>query len=73
MCASLINSEGGSISKNNLRSLMFSFFKSMCPRWLVVAWKVMTHKYRESQQSSRNVKPKFIDSTQGELKNIYKS
>jgi hypothetical protein len=33
---------------------------------------VMTHKYRGSQQSSRKVKPKFIDSTQGEPKNIYK-
>jgi hypothetical protein len=31
---------------------------------------VMTHKYRGSQQSSREVKPKFIDSTQGEPKNI---
>jgi hypothetical protein len=28
--------------------------------------RVMTHKYRGSQQSSREVKPKFIDSTQGE-------
>jgi hypothetical protein len=35
-------------------------------RWL------MTHKYRGSQQSSREVLPKFIDSTQGELKNICK-
>ena len=33
---------------------------------------VMTHKYRGSQQSSREIKPKFIDSTQGEPKNIYK-
>jgi hypothetical protein len=33
---------------------------------------LMTHKYRGSQQSSREVKPKFIDSTQGEQKNIYK-
>jgi hypothetical protein len=33
---------------------------------------VMTHKYTGSQQSSREVKPKFIDSTQGEPKNIYK-
>jgi hypothetical protein len=33
---------------------------------------VMTHKYRGSQQSLREVKPKFIDSTQGEPKNIYK-
>jgi hypothetical protein len=33
---------------------------------------VMTHKYRGSQQSSREVKPKFIDFTQGEPKNIYK-
>jgi hypothetical protein len=32
---------------------------------------VMTHKYRGSQQSSMKVKPKFIDSTQGEPKNIY--
>jgi hypothetical protein len=32
---------------------------------------LMTHKYRGSQQSSREVKPKFIDSTQGEPKNIY--
>jgi hypothetical protein len=30
----------------------------------------MTHKYRGSQQSLREVKPKFIDSTQGEPKNI---
>jgi hypothetical protein len=35
-------------------------------------WALMTHKYRGSQQSSREVKPKFIDSTQGEPKNIYK-
>jgi hypothetical protein len=33
---------------------------------------VITHKYRGSQQSLREVKPKFIDSTQGEPKNIYK-
>jgi hypothetical protein len=33
---------------------------------------LMTRKYRESQQSSREVKPKFIDSTQGEPKDIYK-
>jgi hypothetical protein len=33
---------------------------------------VMTHKYRGSQQSSREVKPKFIDSTQGEPKDIDK-
>jgi hypothetical protein len=33
---------------------------------------LMTHKYRGSQQSLREVKPKFIDSTQGEPKNIYK-
>jgi hypothetical protein len=33
---------------------------------------MMTHKYRGSQQSSREVKLKFIDSTQGEPKNIYK-
>jgi hypothetical protein len=33
---------------------------------------VMTHKYRGSKQSSREVKPKFIDSTQGEPKDIYK-
>jgi hypothetical protein len=29
---------------------------------------LMTHKYRRSQQSSREVKPKFIDSTQGGAK-----
>jgi hypothetical protein len=34
--------------------------------------RVMTHKYRGSQQSSREVKPKFIDTTQGEPKNICK-
>jgi hypothetical protein len=34
--------------------------------------RLMTHKYRKSQQSSREVKPKFIDSTQGKLKDIYK-
>jgi hypothetical protein len=33
---------------------------------------LMTHKYRGSQHSSREVKPKFIDSTQEEPKNIYK-
>jgi hypothetical protein len=33
---------------------------------------VITHKYRGSQQSSKEVKPKFIDSTQGDPKNIYK-
>jgi hypothetical protein len=33
---------------------------------------LMTHKYRGLQQSLREVKPKFIDSTQGEPKNIYK-
>jgi hypothetical protein len=38
----------------------------------LATWAVMTHKYRGSQQSSREVKPKFIDSTQGEPKNIYK-
>jgi hypothetical protein len=35
-------------------------------------WAVMTHKYRGSQQSLREVLPKFIDSTQGEPKNICK-
>jgi hypothetical protein len=34
---------------------------------------LMTHKYRRSQQSSSEVKFKFIDSTQGKLKNICKS
>jgi hypothetical protein len=33
---------------------------------------LMIHKYRGSQQSSREVLPKFIDSTQGEPKNICK-
>jgi hypothetical protein len=33
---------------------------------------LITHKYRGSQQSSREVLPKFIDSTQGEPKNICK-
>jgi hypothetical protein len=33
---------------------------------------MMTHKYRGSQQSSREVKPKFIDSTQGEPNDICK-
>ena len=33
---------------------------------------LMTHKYRGSQQSSSEVKLKFIDSTQGEPKNTYK-
>jgi hypothetical protein len=33
---------------------------------------LMTHKYRGSQQSLREVKPKFIDSTQGQPKDIYK-
>jgi hypothetical protein len=33
---------------------------------------LMTLKYRGSQQSSREVKPKFIDSRQGEPKNICK-
>jgi hypothetical protein len=40
--------------------------------WGGISNPVMTHKYRGSQQSSREVKPKFIDSTQGEPKNIYK-
>jgi hypothetical protein len=34
---------------------------------------MMIHKYRGSQQSSREVKPKFIDLTQGEPKDIYKA
>jgi hypothetical protein len=33
---------------------------------------LMTHKYRGSQQSLREVLPKFIDSTQGDPKNICK-
>jgi hypothetical protein len=33
---------------------------------------MMTYKYRGSQQSLREVKPKFIDLTQGEPNNIYK-
>jgi hypothetical protein len=33
---------------------------------------LMNHKYRGSQQSSREGKSKFIDLTQGEPKNIYK-
>jgi hypothetical protein len=39
---------------------------------LIYVRTLMTHKYRGSQQSSREVKLKFIDSTQGEPKNIYK-
>ena len=42
------------------------------PRVKAYFYGLMTHKYRGSQQSSREVKPKFIDSTQGEPKNIYK-
>jgi hypothetical protein len=38
---------------------------------LVQFW-VMTQKYMGTQQSLREVKPEFIDSTQGEPKNIYK-
>jgi hypothetical protein len=37
-----------------------------------VEFRLMTQEYRGSQQSSREVKPKFIDSTQGEPKNICK-
>jgi hypothetical protein len=40
--------------------------------WIIQIILLMTHKYRGSQQSSREVKPKFIDSTQGEPKDIYK-
>jgi hypothetical protein len=40
--------------------------------WRSWEWLLMTHKYRGSQQSSREVLPKFIDSTQGEPKNICK-
>jgi hypothetical protein len=40
--------------------------------WARIHRILMTHKYRGSQQSSRKVKPKFIDLTQGEPKNIYK-
>jgi hypothetical protein len=39
---------------------------------MVMKKALMTHKYRGSQQSSREVKSKFIDLTQGEPKNIYK-
>jgi hypothetical protein len=42
--------------------------RALAPR----ARTLMTHKYRGSQQSSREVLPKFIDSTQGEPKNICK-
>jgi hypothetical protein len=42
------------------------------PRFGHRNWVLMTHKYRGSQQSSREEKRKFIDSTQGEPKNIYK-
>jgi hypothetical protein len=42
------------------------------PERAIATGGLMTHKYRGSQQSSREVKPKFIDSTQGEPKNIYK-
>jgi hypothetical protein len=46
----------------------------MLLQWLLyfILWCLMTHKYRGSQQSSREVLPKFIDSTQGEPKNICK-
>jgi hypothetical protein len=40
--------------------------------FLLNSLSLMTHKYRGSQQSSREVLPKFIDSTQGEPKNICK-
>jgi hypothetical protein len=39
---------------------------------ILVGHQLMTHKYRGSQQSSREVKPKFIDSIQGKPKDIYK-
>ena len=46
--------------------------KALCPRQRRQKIVLMTHKYRVSQQSSREVKPKFIDSTQGDTKNTYK-
>jgi hypothetical protein len=44
------------------------------PTCQVGSWprRLMTHNYRGLQQSSREVKPKFIDSTQGRPKNICK-
>ena len=46
--------------------------KAMCPPQQRQKIVLMTHKYRGSQQSSREVKPKFIGSTQGDTKNTYK-
>jgi hypothetical protein len=46
--------------------------RSVQEREVAQARNLMTHKYRGSRQSSREVKPKFIDSTQGEPKNICK-
>jgi hypothetical protein len=43
-----------------------------CKDAFIGKYYLMTHKYRRSQHSSREVKPKFIDLTQGEPKNIYK-
>jgi hypothetical protein len=55
--------------KEKKKALLHGMWKLVGTRWNRL---VMTHKYRGSQQSSREVKPKFIDSTQGKPKNIYK-
>jgi hypothetical protein len=51
--------------------------EKFCPQVKLICsvqlcWWMITHKYRGSRQSSREVKPKFSDSTQGEVKNTYK-
>jgi hypothetical protein len=58
------------ISPSQVKRKLFSLsLKGRAEEWYRL---LITHKYRGSQQSSREVNPKFIDSTQGEPKNIYK-
>jgi hypothetical protein len=64
----ILERDGGDLSSIRLTRPLLKG-STACGLLLMV---LMTHKYRGSQQSSREVLPKFIDSTQGEPKNICK-
>jgi hypothetical protein len=56
-----------------IRQLAYGVPGDLIDDYMRMSESMMTHKYRGSEQSSREVKPKFIDWTEGEPKNIYKS
>jgi hypothetical protein len=67
LAASMVAVEGLGVDSGRESAVLCSSSIS-----IIILDYLMTYKYRGLQQSSREVKPKFINSTQGESKNIYK-